>query len=78
MTTIRKDAECSGVTTLALVTQDGEELTYCRQGFKGDKNRPWAIWAGIEPRCLSHLDPREKQMILDTLHRCSASLSITL
>ena len=78
MTTLHKITEYSGKSTLVLVDQDGNEITYCRRGCEGDTYRPWFKWAGLEPRCLSQLDAEYKQPLLDTLHKCPESLSITL
>lgn len=76
--TLRKDSEFSGASTLALVDQDGTEMTFCRSGGPGGRSRPWVIWHGSEPCRLARLAPADKQRLLDTLHRCPASLSITL
>ena len=75
MTTIQKLADKSSRSVLTITDQHGTETQYQRTGCTGDKRRRWFTY-DRDP--LSHLEPADKQSILDTLHRCSASLSITL
>ena len=65
MTTIQKLADKSSRSVLTIADQHGT----------GDKRR---LWFTYDHDPLSHLERADKQAILDTLHRCSTTLSITL